>query len=564
MNIVDEISSLLDEKSKVIGRTFHGTSYMAIQNIIRCIDTTLPFYNHSEVLSAEEVVNFKKIIEYGWPYLLKPYYFDIDIEKHLPFAIMTDELVKWSLSNLVYCGKIAFCRQLLSLEKAKMITLSKEDSSHFTFSYCTNESNDIEFLDRESFDFYTDKIASQFVREKRQAKSFNEEKIKEDFRKLITNPFGKLISYDTNPEIDDFYNEEGHYRLLMMQGYDDFAEDDLFGGIAYGKYVTIVELIIGVAIKHSDACFMLKKDNPKVLLENLLTYTQSKQKAISNYAEYMSWPENEVEQIFEAISLTKENFGYYLEYTCVAPPIFIEVGGEMLMRSVAGCFANPFSLLNKELKRKYKRDYDRAVNNRENRFRNELFKIFPQENVIKIPNEINISFQNIRTDIDAVVFDEKTGTLGLFQLKWQDRYDYSMKERYSRITNMFPKANEWICKIKNWISLNDSKSILNALQIGSKLKSKIEIKEIYLFVISRNQMNFTGVELDKTVAWSSWYQLIESYARVKTHFDDPITELFLKIKTMNPAKIAELDHNKSDQSDFIIDFGDFKITNKLK
>lgn len=77
-------------------------------------------------------------------------------------------------------------------------------------------------------------------------------------------------------------------------------------------------------------------------------------------------------------------------------------------------------------------------------------------------------------------------------------------------------------------------------------------------------MNFTGVELDKTVAWSSWYQLIESYARVKTHFDDPITELFLKIKTMNPAKIAELDHNKSDQSDFIIDFGDFKITNKLK
>ena len=135
--------------------------------------------------------------------------------------------------------------------------------------------------------------------------------------------------------------------------------------------------------------------------------------------------------------------------------------------------------MNKELKRKYKRDYDRAVHNRENRFRNELFKIFPQENVIKIPNEINISFQNIRTDIDAVVFDEKTGTLGLFQLKWQDRYDYSMKERYSRITHMFPKANEWICKIKNWISLNDSKSILNALQIGSKLKSKIEI-----FIIS--------------------------------------------------------------------------------
>ena len=564
MNLADEISLLLEEKSKIIGQTFGGTSYMAIQNIIRCIDAILPFYNYSEILSAEEVEEFKKILEYGWPYLLKPYYFDIDIHTHLPFLIMTDKLIKWSISNLIYCGSIALCRQLLSLEKANMITFSKEDSRHFTFTYSTNENNDIESLDRESFDFYIDKIASQFVREKRQTKSFNEEKIKKDFRKLITNPYGQLISYDTTPEIDDFYNEEGHYRLLMMQGYDDFAETDIFGGIAYGKYITTVELIIGVAIKHSDACFMVKKDNPKVLLENLLTYTQAKQKVICDFAEYMSWPEDEVRQIFEAISLTKENFEYYLEYPCVAPPMFIEVGGEMLMRSVAGCFANPFSLLNKELKRKYKKDYDRAVNNREHRFRKELFKLFPQENIIKIPNEINISFQSIRTDIDAVVFDEKTGTLGLFQLKWQDRFDHSMKERYSRITNMFPKANEWISKIKYWISSNDNKTILNALQIESKLKSKIEIKDIFLFVISRNQMNFTGVRLDKTVAWSSWYQLIESQAKVKTLFDDPIAEMFLKIKTLHPAKTSERNDQNLAENNFSINFGDFKITHKLK
>lgn len=50
-------------------------------------------------------------------------------------------------------------------------------------------------------------------------------------------------------------------------------------------------------------------------------------------------------------------------------------------------------------------------------------------------------------------------------------------------------------------------------------------------------MNFTGMEIiDKTVAWSSWYQLIESQARFKTEFDDPIREMFVKIKSFSPER----------------------------
>ncbi|EFK36262.1 Uncharacterised protein [Chryseobacterium gleum] len=561
MTPTDEITLLLEENSKIIGTTYTGSPYMAIQNIIRCIDTILPFYMHSEELSDEQVKVYRKLVEYGWPRLLKPYYFNIDINKHLPFAIMTDESVGWTTSNIIYCGKIELCKQLISYDKAGLIKFEKVNNQHYTFRFI-NSNNDIESFDRDSFDFFVDKIARRFVEEKRKTKYFNVKKIKTDFRKLLLNPFGQLISYDTTPEIDDYYNEEGHYRLLMMQGYDDFDNKDIFGGIEYWKYVTIVELIVGVGIKHTDACFMLKEENPKVLLENLLTYTQPKQKAISDYADYMDWSEDEIKQIFEAITLTKDNFDYYLEYPCTPPPIFIEVGGELLIRSISGCFSNPFSILNRELKRKYKKDYDKAVNNRENRFRNELFKLFPQNNVIKVPKEINISFNGIRTDIDAVVFDEATGTLGLFQLKWQDRYGYSMKERYSRISNLFPKANEWIAKIKKWISLNDSNTLLNALQIEKKLNTKTEIKEIYLFIVSRNQMNFTGVDLDETVAWTSWYQLIESLASVKTYFNDPIREMFLKIKTLHPAKRSEKESKLNTDEDFIIRFDNLTISSK--
>ncbi|MCT4049123.1 hypothetical protein EH151_06610 [Elizabethkingia anophelis] len=558
MTASQELSLLLDDKSKIIGTTYGGTSYMAIQNIIRCVDTILPFYRKLDNVDNPEANYFRKFVEFGWPRLLKVYYDDIDINEHLPFTILTDDLIEWTISNLIYAGKIESCRHLISYEKADLAKFEKKNSQHYTFTFL-NKNNGIENFDKASLDFYRDKIVKKIIEDRRKAKPFDVKKIKEDFQKLITNPFGKLISYTTTPDIDDYYNEEGHYQLLMMQGYDDFDNNDVFGEIEYHKYITIVELIIGIGIKHTDACFMLKKINNDVKLGNLLTYTQSKYKAINDYAEYLGWKPNEVQQIFEAITLTKDNFDYYLEFPSTPPPIFIEVGGELLIRSIAGCFSNPFLILNRELKRKFKKDYDKAVNNRENRFRNELFMFFPSERIIKIRKEINLSFNGIKTDIDAVVFDKQTGTLGLFQLKWQDPYAESLKERYSRISNLFPKANEWIDKIRKWIATHTSKTILNSLQIDKELDIKAEINDIYLFVISRNQMNFTGVQLDEHVAWSSWHQLIESMASVKSMFDDPIREMFIKIKILQPESRI-LREEGQDFDELEIGFEDFKVS----
>jgi hypothetical protein len=229
-----------------------------------------------------------------------------------------------------------------------------------------------------------------------------------------------------------------------------------------------------------------------------------------------------------------------------------------MIRSIAGCLSNPFSLLNRELKRKYKNDYDKALNNRESRFRKELFGFFPHERIVKIPREINISFKGIRTDIDAVAFDTQTGTLGLFQLKWQDPFEKCMVERYSRISNLFPKINDWISKMKFWVANNTSKTIINSLQIDKFYKGKTTINEIYVFVISRNTINFTGVEKDESVAWSSWYQLIEAQASLKTLFDDPIREMYVKIKNFDP-KVRLQREKLPETDDFEIYVGETKI-----
>ena len=200
------------------------------------------------------------------------------------------------------------------------------------------------------------------------------------------------------------------------------------------------------------------------------------------------------------------------------------------------------------------------VNNREDRFRNELFMFFQNNRIVKVPRGINISFNGIHTDLDAVAYDTKTKTLGLFQLKWQDRYHHSMKERYSRISNLFDKSNEWIGKIKYWVENNSDKSIISSLQINNQHKSSTEIDEVYIFVISRNQMNFTGVELDSSVAWSSWHQLIESQANIGSNINNPIREMFVKIKALEPQNRIQRGE-KPQQTKLVVELGDYKIYN---
>lgn len=551
------LQDIVDKHSKIIGTTYGGRSYHAIQNIIRSIDYVFPLYHKSDVLTENEVEEFRELFSFGWVNLLKHYYNDIDINIHEPYPLMTDELIDWAYSNIIYSGKIEFCKQLIAYEKAGLLKIIQISENEYTFTYL-HENTGIERFDVNSFNFYRENIVERIINERKNEKPFDVEKIKLELRKIIKNPDGKLISYVTTPEIDEYYAVQGHYQVLRLQGYDEFDKNDKFGSIEYWKYIDIIELIVGVALNHLDACLELKKINKDVNLHNILTYTCFKDKTLNEYANYIGGNIEEVKQILSCITLSKENFDYYLEYPATPPPIFFQVSENILIRSIAGCLSNPFSLLNRELKRKYKSDYDKALNKREHRFRKELFGFFPQERIIKIPREINISYRGMRTDIDAVAFDTLTGTLGLFQLKWQDPFAKSMTERYSRISNLFPKANEWISKMRFWVFNNSYKTVINSLQIDKYYKGKTPINNICVFIISRNTINFTGVEKDETVAWCSWYQLIEAQTRIKTTFDDPIREMFVKIKNFDPKiriereKLPEID-------DIEVQLGETKI-----
>lgn len=538
-------------------------SYHVIQNIIRRLDVVALFSWDSDEPRDEELTLFKLYFAFGWAPLLKNYYDDIKIDVYQPFTLMMIESKVWVDSLVKYYGKLYFCKQLLAYEKAELIKISEGDKHDFYYEYL-NKNNGIERFDRVSKNFFREHIVEKIIERKRKEKGFDKSRLLNELRSIIKSPDGKMISYNTTEFIDDYYNEEGYYQILRLQGHDDFGPTDLFGGIEYRKYVDIVELITGVALMHRDACMELINMNNNIDLHNVISHTYFKDKIIENYANYLEVGKSEMEQIFSCITLNKDNFEYYLEYPSTPAPMYFEVSDNLLIRSIAGCLGNPIDLLNRELKRKYRKGYDRAVNRREDRFRDELFGFFPSEQIIKIPREINVSFNGIKTDIDAVVFDTKNRTLGLFQLKWQDAFAHSMIERYSRMNNLFPKANEWIDKMRQWVDCHDGKSLLSSLQINKELKGNYEINEVCVFVLSRNQMNFTGMEdLDETVAWGSWHQLIESQSRIKTSSDDSIKNMFYKLKMLSPASRIDRDEVLAN-TEISFEMGEYSISYKSK
>ena len=528
------LKEIVETETLKIKDTFSGPSYHAIQHILRRLDFVMLFYNDAPGKTEQEVEELREFYNYGWAPALKPFYNDIDINTFEPFPEMYKEAMNWADGIIQFAGHIAFLNQLVEYEKADLIKLETPKENEFSFSYVV-ENAGLEYYDRKSRDFFRDMIVERMIEEKKKKDNLNEEEIKIKLREIIRNPSGKYISYDATPELDDYYKKKGHYFVLRLQGYDEFGENDIFGGIEYWKYLDLVETIIGVAIMHTEACLELTKINPKVDFHNLLTYTFYKDKTLDIYKNYFGTSQSEIEQIFSCITLNKENFSYYLDYPAASLPMYVQVSENMLVRLVSGCLGNPFELLNRELKRKFEKDYFEAVNKREDRFRNELFHLFPHEKLIKIPKGININLNGKKTDIDAVIFDTKTMTLGLFQLKWQDPFRKSMRERFSRISNLFNKASEWVEKVEYWLTNTDISNIIETLELRKYTKEDVHINEVHIFVLSRNNINFTNVDgLDERVAWGTWYQMIESQAIVKSSSDNVIRDAFIKLKTLSP------------------------------
>lgn len=434
-----------------------------------------------------------------------------------------EKLWNWANAFIVHCGKIALTERYEVYIKAGIVKLSyNADERKFCFQYRTGDV-DVELIDRQAADWYKQLINDGFSKPNLDILLNQYEPIRQKLYQIVQPWLGHMISYiydDT--AIDGYYQKLAYYRSASMLNQDVFPPDSKFNGIPYSAFRDFAELTMAVSIKHKDFCGQLIEKNPATNILDIISLFRSRNDSISNAAAFLKQSPETVSVLVDSLTLFPENKDYHVNREVSPAPPFLQVGQDSLIQSSFGCEGNPFYFMNKELKRAYPKDYFNAVNDREKYFRDELYMLFNSSRYVTVCKSVVIKIKNVHTDIDAAVLHPESGTLAIFQLKWQDPFGKSMKERYSRIKNFYPKTVEWIEKVTQWLNDNDTKLILASLG----LDKTISLNKVLLFVVNRNAAHFSGYENDKRAAWTSWYRLLNAASVLPPSSTNELEQLY--------------------------------------
>jgi hypothetical protein len=339
----------------------------------------------------------------------------------------------------------------------------------------------------------------------------------------------------------------------------------LFGDIPFKLYVESIYWLVGFSIKHLWACAELLKKENNIELINIITITSESHEVIETFSTCLNIDYLKAKQIFDCLTLRKENTSSLQKID--SPPPFIQITRGGVLRSIWGTLDNPFSFLLRELKRKYPTDWDKSLDEREDRFRDDFNKEFISiTNISGSIYSVNIKNKNkILTDIDAMYFDKRNGELALVQLKWQDKF-LGMKERDSKKYNLISTGNKWISIVTKWLRESSDEEVIETLRL--KEFGEVKISKVYLFVVGRHQTIFTGDETaDKVAAWTSWprlYNILHKNKGNKQFISRPIDWLFKRVSNRKPSKTKKKSYLKIPIGKYNIEVESLEIDDCLK
>lgn len=445
------------------------------------------------------------------------------------FLAPTNQQVStWADTFIQFCGKLGYCENFLELHRVGLCELSKIGEI-YRFNI-TADNTGIEALEKSHFDWAV-KVAVRKQKKLYSRKSRERDKISKQMDRMVKPASKHYMTYDTNPRIDNYYIDIGKSEATKMFGRHSFPDHVKFGGIEFHLYCEAVEIMVGWALKHLHFISLLLDRRPQMDFRNLCTLLNFKIDVLGYLQSAVELDSNACKQILDALTLTQDN----VDYHCAVPgnfvaPAYIEVGGNKVISPIWGNLSHPFLFLLNELKRRYESDWFDNVNHREKMFRDDIYSFFKGDRFYRHSVQLLIKKGGkVLTDIDALVYDKMTGKIALFQLKSQDFFGYSLRQRSNRKQEML-KANNWVQLITDWILEQSEEEI--AQKIG--VHDPISKSNFRLFVIGRNAANFSGPEVpDKRAAWGIWLQM-HRLSQKFLNSADPIENLFSSIILDSP------------------------------
>lgn len=549
-----ELSKLLEQETQRVQATYDRERRLGLIELVRAIDN----FFVGQIAPGERTdtdIEIGRLIAYSLPKIFNLFLDDSTKNDGAPLFCSVREIQAWADSVLQHCGRIVYGEQMLGMCAAGLGEIETISEHEFIFRLSRQSAPfGVEARERENYEWLSRFITSEMQRPHIEVLIAARQDIWKQMSKRVHPWRQHYIQYTTSPAIDIFYQHDGLLHTQRMTGNDSFPREASFGGIDFGSYCAAIATLVGWAIKHFGFCIELLKKHPSLDPRNLLTITIPFETEVSYLATALEIDTNIAATIIDTITLKIDNKAFH----CNVPgdwvaPLFIEIGNRQLLRPLYGAFSNPFFFLLHDLQRRYPRDWDRAVNEREKLFRKEIYDLFPSNRFHRLDRPIRIKEQGkVVTDIDAFVFDRQARTAGIFQLKWQDFIGASTRKRESQKSNLLHTGNVWIERVSHWLENTSPKDIARVLELD--LEEVQNIEHFRLFLIGRNAAHFSGPGTpDPRAAWGHWLQFVRIVAE-EFDVENPIEGLYTVLKANSP-----LLQKPPDLEQEIIQIGDTQI-----
>lgn len=327
---------------------------------------------------------------------------------------------------------------------------------------------------------------------------------------------GVMIEYDSTEELD------WHFMAIAATAMQEYINEsgihpDIYiENLHASDLISIVTCLVSFNLKHIEFSRLASKELKEVSGFQTLTIWCSLSKLINDISDFIGMDKNIVKEVFKVISFKAEDAVLLKKHTTKFMPLIIDLENDFVLRPVSSIIRNPLNTTKDLMALRNPKIVSDLLKGREAWLRGNLYGLFMGARYYRV--EGNVALRNNKkfvTDIDAAIYDNITGELALFQIKWQDYHFNDIKKLRSKGKNLTGELDKWTRKVVDWIASQGLTQLSRNLRLSND--HKVTGSKIYLFGLSKNaaRMKGYGFELqEKRIAICTWAQFVRNRVEV--------------------------------------------------
>jgi hypothetical protein len=531
----EQLCQLIDERQERIRQTFpaqRGRAVVALTSARDWHSLTLQETLHAATKTAP--AHDLYLYSSGWHKALQLCFGNAAESLYVSPLVPDSTLDAWADQVLLECDRLTEGEQVLAHCETGFMKMQQAGQKDFSV-WIASKKMPTEWREREDLAWWTNALVRTYEREMQELAVENVS-IQRQLDAFASEWQADVPVYRTTQEIDDYYSRLGMLRVKSMACHFLYPAHTLIGGCTVELYGNVLAVLIGWALKHLDLCRACVVQHPSCPLRALLAPPHAAAALIEALSETLGVESAAIRRVVDVYSLSHENVSSHCSVAGTPAPPLLRLNAQQLVWSLTGLLSEPFLFLTRALKLRHSYEYHTASHLHEEVFRQDLYQLFSDKRFVRSADSVELRGVqgDLTTDVDALIFDRKTGVLALFELKSQDLFAYSRQERI-RQRDYFYNAGKQVLACAQWLNSNGANALL--ARLDAKLVKRLKVQKTYIFVLGRYLAHFfDGPEFDRRAAWGTWPQVLRLVNEVSFGAEDahPIQSLYNKLMKDTP------------------------------